>query len=96
MNNPIEENSEESIQSEESDKTSEPENMEVHHHPEIEKKGLRDYLLEGFMIFIAVTLGFFAETIRENVTEHERASLILQASKLIRELKEKYDLVGGQ
>ena len=43
------------------------ENMEVHHHPQVEKKNLKEYLLEGLMIFIAVTLGFFAENIRENV-----------------------------
>jgi len=25
--------------------------MEVHHHPEVEKKGIKEYLLEGLMIF---------------------------------------------
>lgn len=49
------------------------ESMEVHHHPQIEKKNLKEYLLEGLMIFMAVTMGFFAEKIRENITEHERA-----------------------
>lgn len=38
--------------------------MEVHHHPHVEKKGFKEYLLEGLMIFVAVTMGFFAETIR--------------------------------
>jgi hypothetical protein len=47
--------------------------MEVHHHPNVEKKNFKEYLLEGLMIFIAVTLGFFAETIREHITEHNRA-----------------------
>ena len=37
---------------------------EAHHHPKVEKKNLRDYLLEWLMIFIAVTLGFFAESLR--------------------------------
>ncbi|HEY4324769.1 MAG TPA: hypothetical protein VGN20_12310 [Mucilaginibacter sp.] len=44
-------------------------NMEVHHHPEVEKKGLKEYILEGLMIFLAVTMGFFAETIREHISE---------------------------
>jgi len=47
--------------------------MEVHHHPQVEKKNFREYFLEFIMIFLAVTLGFFAETIRENITEHRRA-----------------------
>jgi hypothetical protein len=39
--------------------------MEVHHHPNVEKKSLKEYLLEGLMIFIAVCMVFLAETIRE-------------------------------
>jgi hypothetical protein len=48
------------------------ENMEVHHHPEIEKKGFKEYLLEGMMIFLAVTMGFFAETIREGISDKSK------------------------
>jgi len=53
------------------------ETMEVHHHPEVEKKGLKEYLLEGLMIFIAVMMGFFAESIREHITDsdHEKQSI---------------------
>jgi hypothetical protein len=47
--------------------------MEVHHHPNVEKKSFKEYLLEGLMIFIAVTMKFIAETIRENIDEHSRA-----------------------
>src|ERR1700739_217421 len=47
--------------------------MEVHHHPEVEKKGFKEYLFEGLMIFLAVTMGFFAETIRENISESGKA-----------------------
>jgi len=47
--------------------------MEVHHHPEVEKKGIKEYLLEGLMIFVAVMMGFIAENVRENITEHQRA-----------------------
>ena len=43
--------------------------MEVHHHPHVEKKGFKEYLLEGLMIFLAVSMGFIAESIREHVTE---------------------------
>ena len=48
--------------------------MEVHHHPDLhhKKKKWTEYLLECLMIFIAVTLGFFAETIRENISEKHR------------------------
>jgi hypothetical protein len=48
--------------------------MEVHHHPEVEKKGFKDYLLEGLMIFLAVLMGFIAENIRESISEHKRAA----------------------
>lgn len=40
--------------------------MEVHHHPHVEKKNFKEYLLEFLMIFLAVTLGFFAENFREH------------------------------
>ena len=43
--------------------------MEVHHHPNVEHKGKKEYLLEGLMIFLAVTMGFFAETIRESISD---------------------------
>jgi len=43
--------------------------MEVHHHPHIEKKSFKEYLFEGLMIFIAVTMGFFAENIREHFAD---------------------------
>ncbi len=50
------------------------ENMEVHHHPDLhhEKKPWKEYLLEGLMIFLAVTMGFFAETIREGISDRAK------------------------
>ena len=33
--------------------------MEVPHHPDVEKKNFKEYLLEFIMIFLAVTMGFF-------------------------------------
>src|SRR5665213_3022436 len=53
--------------------------MEVHHHPEVEKKGFKEYLLEGLMIFLAVNMGFFAESLREHIAEHDRANEIIAA-----------------
>src|SRR5437870_2335476 len=52
--------------------TSDIQNMEVHHHPHVEKKSFKEYLLEGLMIFLAVTMGFFAENIRENIVNREK------------------------
>lgn len=46
--------------------------MEVHHHPKIEKKNLKEYLLEGLMIFLAVTLGFLAESLREHKSDQSK------------------------
>ena len=49
--------------------------MEVHHHPDLHhnSKKWKEYFLEFLMIFLAVTMGFFAENIRENYVEHKRA-----------------------
>ena len=41
--------------------------MEVHHHPNVEKKNFKEYFLEFLMIFLAVTMGFFAEGLREHL-----------------------------
>jgi len=41
--------------------------MEVHHHPHVEKKNFKEYFLEFLMIFLAVTMGFFAESLREHL-----------------------------
>jgi hypothetical protein len=48
--------------------------MEVHHHPQMEHKHKpwKEYLLEGLMIFVAVTLGFFAESLREHLGEKSK------------------------
>jgi hypothetical protein len=51
--------------------------MEVHHHPSVEKKNFKEYFFEFIMIFLAVTLGFFAETIREKITENHREKIYI-------------------
>ena len=45
--------------------------MEVHHHSggHHEEKHFKDYFLEFLMIFLAVTMGFLAENLREFITD---------------------------
>ncbi len=45
--------------------------MELH-HPNTEKKSFKGYFLEFLMIFLAVTLGFFAESYRERLANREK------------------------
>ena len=48
--------------------------MEVHHpHHPTHKKKWSEYTLEFVMLFTAVSLGFFAENLRESYVEKERA-----------------------
>ncbi len=48
--------------------------MEVHHHPDLhhKKKKFKEYFLEFLMIFLAVTMGFFAESIREKISDNAK------------------------
>ena len=59
----------------------ETENMEVHHHPDLnhKPKKWKEYFLEFLMIFLAVTMGFIAENIREHFTERKIARQNLEA-----------------
>lgn len=47
--------------------------MEVHHHAHTPRKKWTDYFWEFFMLFLAVTLGFFVENQREHNVEKNRA-----------------------
>jgi len=53
--------------------------MEVHHHPKVEKKNFKEYFFEGLMIFLAVTLGFFAENLREYLHDQNTATESIQS-----------------
>jgi hypothetical protein len=53
--------------------------MEVHHHPHVEKKNFKEYFLEFLMIFLAVTMGFFAEQIRENFAQRSEEKEFIQS-----------------
>jgi hypothetical protein len=48
--------------------------MEVHHHPDLhhKRKNFREYFFEFLMIFLAVSLGFFAESLREKIVDSKR------------------------
>ena len=47
--------------------------MEVHHHPHVpHSKKFKEYFLEFLMIFLAVTMGFFAESLREHMSETKK------------------------
>jgi hypothetical protein len=65
--------------------------MEVHHHPQLEHKPKpwKEYLLEYLMIFLAVMTGFFAESYREHRGERskEREYIINIKKDLITESK---------
>ena len=52
----------------------ETENMEVHHHPDLhhKPKKWKEYFLEFLMIFLAVVMGFFAESYREHLTDQSK------------------------
>lgn len=48
--------------------------MEVHTHSHAHgKKNLKQYVWEFLMLFLAITLGFLVENIREHSVEHKRA-----------------------
>jgi len=55
--------------------------MEVHHHPELhhKKKNFKEYFLEFLMIFLAVTLGFFAENLREHFKNSDEINSDMQS-----------------
>ena len=67
--------------------TSDIKPMEVHHHPHLDHnpKPFKEYLLEGFMIFIAVMMGFIAENIREYVDNNQQVKHL--TTQLVQDLK---------
>lgn len=52
--------------------TPKTEQMEVHHSHSHGKKSWKDYITEFIMIFLAVTAGFFAETLREHIGDSKK------------------------
>jgi hypothetical protein len=59
--------------------------MDIHHpHSPHPKKKFTDYLFEFFLLFLAVTAGFFVENIREHYVERQRE--VQYVSSLISDL----------
>ncbi len=57
--------------------------MEVHHpHHPTHKKKWSEYIIEFVMLFTAVTLGFFAENIREHISENEKKAELMKIVSL--------------
>lgn len=61
--------------------------MEVHHHPDLHhtSKKWKEYFLECVMIFLAVTMGFFAESLREHLADQSREKEYIRS--LVEDLK---------
>ena len=53
--------------------------MEVHAHTHTARKKWTHYFWEFFMLFLAVTLGFFVENQREHFIEHKREKQYMQS-----------------
>src|SRR5215203_19674 len=53
--------------------------MEVHHHTQTSRKKWTHYFWEFFMLFLAVTLGFFVENQREHYVENQREKKYIQS-----------------
>ena len=65
----------------------ETEYMEVHHHPDLhhKPKKWKEYFLEFLMIFLAVTLGFFAESLRESISDRTKEKEFMRS--MVQDLK---------
>jgi hypothetical protein len=61
--------------------------MEVHHHPDLhhKKRNFTEYFLEFIMIFLAVTMGFLAESLREHIGDKSKEKEYM--SSMVAELK---------
>ena len=53
--------------------------MEVHAHTHTARKKWTHYFWEFFMLFLAVTLGFFVENQREHFVEHQREKQFIKS-----------------
>lgn len=68
--------------------------MEVHSHTHTERKRLRHYLFEFFMLFLAVFCGFLAENQREHIIEHQREKQYM--TSLAEDLNEDIETLNRQ
>ena len=68
--------------------------MEVHHHPHTSRKKWTHYFWEFFMLFLAVTLGFFVENQREHYIENQRERQFMRS--MIEDLKQDIRTLDSQ
>ena len=68
--------------------------MEVHHHAHTPRKKWTHYFWEFFMLFLAVTAGFFVENQREHYIEHLREKQYMRS--LVNDLKEDIKILDEQ
>lgn len=70
--------------------------MEVHHHPNLhhKPKKWKEYFLEFLMIFLAVTLGFIAENIRENISNRENEKVYMES--LVQDIRDDVNTINDQ
>src|SRR5437762_2160873 len=64
--------------------------MEIHHphhhdHPAHKENLWKHYGLEFLMLFLAVTLGFYSESIRESITDNKKERVFMQS--MVEDLK---------
>jgi hypothetical protein len=59
--------------------------MEVHHHSHTERKKWTHYIWEFFMLFLAVTLGFLVENMREHLMDRKKEKSYIES--LLSDLK---------
>jgi hypothetical protein len=67
--------------------------MEVHHHSHHPKKW-KEYITEFLMLFLAVTLGFFAENVREHQIEKSREVQLMKS--MVSDLNKNESLLKNQ
>jgi hypothetical protein len=68
--------------------------MEVHHHSHTARKKWTHYFWEFFMLFLAVTLGFFVENQREHYIEHSREQQYMRS--MVEDLIKDIQLLGNE
>lgn len=66
--------------------------MEVHQHTHTARKKWHHYFWEFFMLFLAVTLGFFVENMREHIMDRKKEKVYI--GSLISDLKKDTTIIG--
>jgi len=67
--------------------------MEVHHQHHLPKKW-KEYVKEFLMLFLDISLGFFAENLREHYVEQEKENQLMES--MIADLDKNQELLQSQ